>query len=81
MNTTEALLVTQTLAGDTRAFAQLMQRHRPWVQRKTWASAEAELWVVKQALSKVDGNVSEAAHLLGTNRNKVYRVLGREQVE
>lgn len=45
------------------------------------AAAQAELWVVKQALAKVDGNVSEAARLLGTNRNKVYRVLGREQVE
>jgi len=39
MTTTEALLVTQTLAGDTRAFAQLVQRHRPWVQRKAWAYA------------------------------------------
>jgi RNA polymerase sigma-70 factor (ECF subfamily) len=39
MKATEELLVAQTLAGDTRAFAQLIQRHRPWVQRKAWASA------------------------------------------
>ncbi len=45
------------------------------------AAAQAELWVVKQALAKVDGNVSEAARLLGTNRNKVYRVLGQEKIE
>lgn len=45
------------------------------------AAAEAELWVVKQALDRVGGNISQAARLLGTNRNKVYRVLGREQVE
>jgi DNA-binding NtrC family response regulator len=45
------------------------------------AAAQAELWVVKQALDRVGGNVSEAARLLGTNRNKLYRVLGQEQVE
>jgi DNA-binding NtrC family response regulator len=41
------------------------------------AAAQAERWVVEQTLAKVDGSVSEAARLLGTNRNKIYRVLGR----
>ncbi len=44
------------------------------------AAAKAELWVVKQALGRVGGNVSEAARLLNTNRNKIYRVLGQERI-
>ena len=42
------------------------------------AAAQAELWVVRRAIDRADGNISEAARLLGTNRNKIYRVLGQE---
>ena len=45
------------------------------------SSAQAELWVVRTALAQVGGNVSEAARLLRTNRNKIYRVMGQEQVD
>jgi DNA-binding NtrC family response regulator len=45
------------------------------------AAIAAEIWVVRRALGKVGGNVSEAARLLGTNRNKIYRVLGQEKVD
>jgi len=44
------------------------------------AIAEAELWVVKRALESSDGNVSAATRLLGTNRNRIYRILGQEKV-
>ena len=39
------------------------------------AADQAELWVAQRALDMCDGNISEAARLLGTNRNKIYRVL------
>ena len=38
---------------------------------------EAERWLIRRALARTDGNVSEAARLLGTNRNKIYRVLAQ----
>jgi len=37
----------------------------------------AERWVVEQALARSEGNVSAATRLLGTNRNRVYRILGQ----
>ena len=37
--------------------------------------------MVRTALAQVGGNVSEAARLLRTNRNKIYRVMGQEQVD
>jgi len=38
---------------------------------------EGELWLIRRGLALADGNVSEAARLLGTNRNRIYRALGR----
>ena len=43
------------------------------------ASARAELWVVKQALARTQGNLTAAARLLGSNRNRVYRILAQEE--
>ena len=43
------------------------------------AIEEAERWVVKQALERSGGNVSAATRLLGTNRNRIYRILGQEK--
>ena len=43
------------------------------------ASTRAELWVVKQALGRTDGNLTAAARLLGSNRNRVYRILAQEE--
>jgi len=41
------------------------------------AAAQAERWVAERAIEDAGGNVSEAARRLGTNRNKIYRVLGQ----
>ena len=38
-----------------------------------------ELWVVKRAMDRTNGNIAETARLLGTNRNRIYRVLGQEK--
>jgi DNA-binding NtrC family response regulator len=43
------------------------------------AIAQTERWVVRRALELSDGNVSAATRLLGTNRNRIYRILGLEQ--
>ncbi|MBI2502937.1 MAG: sigma-54-dependent Fis family transcriptional regulator [Candidatus Latescibacteria bacterium] len=43
------------------------------------AIEEAERRVVKQALDLSAGNVSAATRLLGTNRNRIYRILGQEK--
>ena len=43
------------------------------------AAERAKLWVVKSAIAQTNGNISEAAHLLGTNRNRIYRVLDQEK--
>jgi len=40
---------------------------------------EAELWVIKRAIAACDGNLSEAARLLNTHRNKIYRALAQEE--
>ena len=39
---------------------------------------KAELWVVKRAIAQAKGNISEAARLLGTHRNRIYRALAQE---
>ena len=41
--------------------------------------AQAELWAVRRAVEQSDGNISEAARLLRTNRNRIYRVLGDDE--
>ena len=38
---------------------------------------QAEIELVKRALTKADGNISKAADLLGINRTKVYRILSQ----
>jgi DNA-binding NtrC family response regulator len=43
------------------------------------AIACAERWVVRRALEKSDGNVSAATRLLGTNRNRIYRILEQDK--
>ena len=42
------------------------------------AGTEAQRWVVTRALELSDGNMSAAARMLGTNRNRLYRILGQE---
>ena len=42
------------------------------------AVAQTELLVVRRAIEQCDGNVSAATRLLGTNRNRVYRILGQD---
>jgi len=42
------------------------------------AVAQTELLVVRRAIEQCDGNVSAATRLLGTNRNRVYRILEQE---
>ncbi|MSR84630.1 MAG: hypothetical protein EXS58_17215 [Candidatus Latescibacteria bacterium] len=41
-------------------------------------AARAELWVVRCAIAQAGGNISEAARLLNTNRNPIYRILDQE---
>jgi len=36
---------------------------------------QAQIELVKRALTQAEGNVSKAAQLLGINRTKVYRIL------
>ena len=43
------------------------------------AIEEAERRVVNQALELSAGNVSAATRLLGTNRNRMYRILGQDK--
>ncbi len=45
------------------------------------AAGQAERWVVQSAMARANGNVSEAARLLGTNRTRVYRVLNQLKEE
>ena len=40
---------------------------------------QAELLVIKRAIARCDGNISEAARLLGTNRNRIYRALAQDE--
>ena len=40
---------------------------------------QAELWVIKRAIARTSGNISEAARLLGTNRNRIYRALAQDE--
>ena len=39
----------------------------------------AERWLIKRALARTKGNISEAARMLGSNRNKIYRILALEE--
>jgi len=41
--------------------------------------AEGELWLIRRALAKAGGNISEAARLLGTHRNRIYRALAEQE--
>ena len=45
------------------------------------AVQQAEQAVVKRAIATCNGNVSQAARLLGTSRNRIYRILGTENPE
>ncbi len=40
---------------------------------------QAEVFVIKRVLTQTNGNIAEAARLLGTNRMRIYRVLAREE--
>jgi DNA-binding NtrC family response regulator len=40
---------------------------------------EAELWLIQRAIARTDGNISEAARLLGTNRTRVYRAMAQQE--
>ena len=64
-------------------------KHLHFVQRTAPAEAapsfeiplnleQAEIFLIKRALERTDGNVSEAAKLLGTNRMRIYRKLSAE---
>jgi DNA-binding NtrC family response regulator len=44
-----------------------------------WDLEEAEIWLIKRAIARTEGNLSEAARLLGTNRNRIYRALAQEE--
>ncbi len=39
------------------------------------AVQQAELWVVQQIMNQCDGNISKVARILGTSRNRLYRIL------
>lgn len=43
--------------------------------------AKAENFLIQRALDKTDGNVTQAARLLGLDRNKVYRILAKAKKE
>ena len=43
------------------------------------AAQRAEMWVVERALEQTGGNLSEAARLLGTSRNRIYRITDKTQ--
>ena len=39
----------------------------------------AERMVIRKAIAKCEGNISEAARLLKTHRNRIYRALSQEE--
>ena len=41
---------------------------------------EAERWLMRRAIDLAEGNISEAARLMGTNRMRIYRTLGAENL-
>jgi ActR/RegA family two-component response regulator len=41
--------------------------------------AEAEELLMERALRETDGNIAEAARLLGIHRTRIYRKLAKEQ--
>jgi transcriptional regulator of acetoin/glycerol metabolism len=40
---------------------------------------QAEVWLLRRAIARTGGNISEAARLLGTNRTRIYRALAQEE--
>ena len=40
---------------------------------------QAERWLIRRALARAGGNISEAARLLGTHRNRIYRALAEQE--
>ena len=40
---------------------------------------QAELWNIKRAIARSSGNIFEAASLLGTSRNRIYRALAQDE--
>ena len=48
-------------------------------QELPWDLEEAEAWLIKRAIARTEGNLAEAARLLGTNRNRIYRALAQEE--
>ena len=40
---------------------------------------EAEVFLIRHVLEQAGGNVAAAARILGTNRNRIYRILGRAE--
>jgi DNA-binding NtrC family response regulator len=45
------------------------------------AAAQAQLWVFKRAMAKTGDNISAATRLLGTNRNRAYRLLEQDRAD
>ena len=43
------------------------------------AATQAQLWVVKRAMRETNENISAATRLLGTNRNRIYRLLEQDR--
>ena len=40
---------------------------------------QAERWLIRRAIARAGGNISEAARLLGINRTRIYRALAQEE--
>ena len=40
---------------------------------------DAERWLIRRGIAMADGNLSKAARLLGTNRNRIYRALAQDE--
>jgi len=40
---------------------------------------DAERWLIRRGIAMSDGNLSKAARLLGTNRNRIYRALAQDE--
>ena len=62
-------------------------RGRGWVDKKMAVAQElplnfeeAEMLLIQRALAQTDGNISEAARLLGINRSRIYRRLAKENI-
>ena len=49
------------------------------VEGLPWNLHEAELVLIKRALAQTQGNISQAAKLLGIHRMKIYRRLAQAE--